>query len=287
VILPATASTGITVALAGSPRHATVLAAFDRAVYLAHDDGVLALETHDGAHLPNGLVVAAPSSRRPLAGAGSVTTATVGAGEVVLGDLTVRTVRWRRARPVLPTVGVRELATSLAAAADTLATLAPTLPPDLARPFDAVVAGLAAGDGARAWAAARRGLLGRGPGLTPSGDDLLAGLVAGTGLLAEARGCSELDEVAATARRIGADLAAVAPDATTAISAGLLRHAARGEVAAPAAVLLRALTGHGPIEAAVRSLLGFGSSSGRDLTVGLLAAAELVLVPAGLLGRAR
>jgi hypothetical protein len=287
VSLPATASSGIAAIVGGAPRDATVLAAFDRAVYLAHADGVLAIETSDGTGLPNGLVVAVPSSRRPLAGARSGPTVTIGRGQVVVGDLTVRAVRWRRARPVLPHVRPPQLAATVADARTALATRAAGLPAELAAPFDAHVAAMAAADEEGAVTLARRELLGRGPGLTPSGDDLLAGLVAGVVLLADAVHGRAGRPLADVAQRVGSRLAAAAPDATTAISAALLQHAAHGEVAEPAAQLLRTLAGHGPVDDAVAGLLAVGSSSGRDLAAGILAAAELVLAPVAPLGRER
>jgi hypothetical protein len=287
VNLPATASTGIAAVVGGAPRDATVLAAFDRAVYLAHAQGVLAIETSDGTGLPNGLVVAAPSTQRPLAGASSVPTATLGRGQVVLGDLTVRAVRWRRARPVLPRVRAPQLAATVTAARSSLAGRAPALPPELTAPLAAVVAALGLGDEDGAVLAARGGLLGRGAGLTPAGDDVLAGLVAGVVLLAETVHGRAGRPLATTAHRVGSRLAAAAPDATTAISAALLRHAADGEVAEPAAQLLRALVGHGAGDEAIGALLTVGSSSGRDLAAGTLAAAELVLAPVAPLGRER
>lgn len=89
---------------------------------------------------------------------------------------------------------------------------------------------------------------GRGPGLTPEGDDFLAGYAAGLvlwhGRRAEAIAIAE----------------AAAP-LTTALSATLLRHAARGELPEPAHVFLE--TG------APGPLLSFGSSSGRALLHGL------------------
>jgi hypothetical protein len=287
VNLPATASSGIAAVVGGAPRDATVLAAFDRAVYLAHADGVLAIETSDGTGLPNGLVVAAPSTHRPLAGASSVPTATLGRGQVVLGDLTVRAVRWRRARPVLPRVRAPQLAATVAAARSTLAGRAPALPPELTASLATVVAALGLGDEDGAVRAARCGLLGRGAGLTPAGDDVLAGLISGVVLLTEAVRGRAGRPLATTAHRVGSRLADAAPDATTAISAALLRHAADGEVAEPAAQLLRALVGFGASDEAIAALLTVGSSSGRDLAAGTLAAAELVLAPVAPLGRER
>jgi hypothetical protein len=91
-------------------------------------------------------------------------------------------------------------------------------------------------------------LAGRGPGLTPMGDDLLVGYVAGLVLF---HGRSD------DAR----SLAEAASPRTTALSATLLRHAARGELPEPAHRLLE--------DADPAPLLHWGRSSGRALLVGL------------------
>ncbi len=115
------------------------------------------------------------------------------------------------------------------------------------------------GDRAAAAAASRR-LIGLGPGLTPSGDDALAGIesalrAAGhpmAGFLAAA-----LDDVDAR---------------TTTVAAAMLRHAARGDAAERVHRLLDGLLGPDPdalapaIDAAVR----WGATSGSDLLAGVL-----------------
>lgn len=100
-------------------------------------------------------------------------------------------------------------------------------------------------------------LAGMGPGLTPSGDDVLAGYVAGLVLLHGLR---------KKATRIAEDAAA----RTTSLSATLLRHAALGEVPQPVHILLA--TGE------VRPLLSFGHSSGPAWLRGLISAGYLVEV---------
>ena len=91
-------------------------------------------------------------------------------------------------------------------------------------------------------------LAGRGGGLTPAGDDLLAGYAAGLFLFwGRAREAGEIAEAAAPR--------------TTSLSATLLRHAARGELPEPAHALLEQ-GDPGPLQR-------FGHSSGRALLVGL------------------
>ena len=91
-------------------------------------------------------------------------------------------------------------------------------------------------------------LAGRGGGLTPSGDDVLCGYVAGLVLWHGRAGDA-------------ASIATAAAERTTLLSATLLRHAARGELPEPAHALLE----RGDPE----PLRSFGHSSGRAILLGL------------------
>lgn len=91
-------------------------------------------------------------------------------------------------------------------------------------------------------------LAGRGPGLTPYGDDVLAGYAAGLVLFHGAQ-------------RRARVLAEAAAERTTLLSATLLRHAAQGELPEPAHALLERGDA-GPLER-------FGHSSGRGMMLGL------------------
>lgn len=93
------------------------------------------------------------------------------------------------------------------------------------------------------------GLPGRGPGLTPAGDDLLAGYAAGLALW---------HGRFADAEAIAGE---VAPR-TTLLAGTLLRHAARGQLPEPA----HAFVERGDIAA----LRGFGRTSGLALALGLV-----------------
>lgn len=97
-------------------------------------------------------------------------------------------------------------------------------------------------------------LLGRGPGLTPLGDDVLAGWLA----------------TRAAQQRPDGALAAVVEshaDHTTALSATLLRCAIRGEVLPELAAYLRAVGTHAE-RPAVERLLTVGATSGAGLLAG-------------------
>ena len=141
--------------------------------------------------------------------------------------------------------------------------LAGTAAGDLAGTAAGNPAGSAAGDPA---GTAVAGLLGRGEGLTPSGDDVLAGFLAGA---------SAFRIPIAGLRRAVSRRAT----ATTALSAQLLRHAADGECIDEVADLAAVLTGRGEASLAARRLLAVGHSSGAALACGLLLAAECALRP--------
>jgi hypothetical protein len=105
-------------------------------------------------------------------------------------------------------------------------------------------------------------LLGRGPGLTPLGDDILAGALATlVALGSPATG------------RLAAVVLARASDRTTFVSFALLHHAARGEsVPELAALLVAARNGDRQrLSAALDRLLGIGHTSGAGLASGVLA----------------
>ena len=128
--------------------------------------------------------------------------------------------------------------------------------------FDAA---LGAGDATGA-TQALTGLLGLGPGLTPSGDDVAMGLLAA---LVWQSGAAPSPLVTA----VVAAIRAAAPQRSTRLSARLLWHAGAGVLYAPAmdlgAALLRGDAAAVP--PAARPLFAIGGTSGVDLAVGLLA----------------
>ena len=113
-------------------------------------------------------------------------------------------------------------------------------------------------------------LLGLGPGLTPSGDDVLLGLFA----VLHLRGSPCEGWLAG-----GAAVLAAAADATNAISLAALRQAARGRVRASIAALLHELLyGGGPALApALARVFAIGASSGADIAAGLACGLDLQL----------
>jgi len=102
-------------------------------------------------------------------------------------------------------------------------------------------------------------LAGRGEGLTPAGDDVLAGYA---GWMATTASSVRVAEAAA--------------DRTTGLSLAYLRCAERGELPAAADALIAALGRRDAAAAArsARALAGWGATSGRALIVGMDAAAR-------------
>jgi hypothetical protein len=302
--LLAVASAAIADVVTGPAREVRVLAAFPAAVYLAHDEGLVALVASDGIAHPNALVVAVPTSARPFAGTHPGQRGTVGGGRVELGGLTATVTRWFDPALRLPATSASALASHAEDLRGLLLERTGPFPLDLAVPAVEVAEVLRAGDPAAVVTAAHR-LVGRGPGLTPAGDDVLAGLLAAVLALAPAvtalpvdpapgaatggapgaapgvaSGVAALEALTATVTRAGDGIVERAHVATTAVSAELLRHAVRGEVAAPAGEVLRALAGRRPLRPALETLLAVGATSGRDLAHGLWLGADLVAATA-------
>jgi hypothetical protein len=123
-------------------------------------------------------------------------------------------------------------------------------------------------------AAAAAGLAGLGPGLTPSGDDLLAGFVAAWTLVGQSLRCDrESREGVASALLAGAR-----PGASP-LGRAWLEHAVRGELPEPMTRFAEALFAADPgdLVPAVRRVLAVGASSGTDWSAGFLLGAGAVL----------
>lgn len=258
--MPVAASTAVG-ALLRTPAAGTVLAGFPAAVYVRLDAGdVLAVVTRDGLRLPNALVVAATARDEPFAHHVAGACAEVAGGSLVLDGVPYRPVRaWT---PRERTAGTLQ--------PDAVARLQALLPQSphagevgarLRAGAAALGEALRAGDGL---ADAADRLLGLGPGLTPAGDDLLAGVLVT---------CAHLGSgVPALSSRVRQRAGA-----TTALSADLLRHAVAGRAASTVLGLLDALVGAQPVGPALDALLAVGSTSGHDTATGVLVAARALL----------
>jgi len=136
----------------------------------------------------------------------------------------------------------------------------------LARGLTAAQAALAARD-AGALLAAAESLLGVGPGLTPSGDDALLGLLVALGCMAPA------DPSVDAMRRTLAAWTRANAGRSTAIARAYLLHGAGGHFGAQWIALAEALVSGDPVRAedATRDALQLGASSGADGVQGMLA----------------
>lgn len=273
----AAASAAIGDLLDGEPQPAELIGRYPVAAYLRIGARVVAVTAPEAVRLPNASVVgrsefaAVAAQRRP--------TVTVGGGGLRIGSVGVVVRRWWDPVPHLARLDRAAVVGGVSVARARL----PAWPdPDhpaagaLAAGRNTLAAFLASGQTASAGhhdevRAAVAGLVGLGPGLTPAGDDLLAGLVGGLVVFGRAApdGSRWAGEVAASL----ADEAARLSGRTTILAADLAGHAAVGAMAEPAAALCHALAGARPLDAAVDGLVAVGHTSGRDLAEGLLIAA--------------
>ncbi|MFF5211520.1 DUF2877 domain-containing protein [Streptosporangium sp. NPDC000396] len=248
-----------------SPRRpARVLAAFPAGVYLEVrtelEPHVIAVVTGEATRLPNSMVVTDPI---PQVTVGD--DAYVGDGSIKIGRLSLRAHRWWDPAPPLGRVDPVRLARSL----PTMAELCDRSPrrPGLEgnAAADLLAEGCAEASLLRGVTAAEQ-LVGLGPGLTPSGDDMLAGLLVALRHLGTASGAGRAVWLADW---LAAAVTFDARSRTTPISATLLHCAARGEASGEVLAVLRGLTGRQPLEPALGRLLQLGHTSGADLAWGL------------------
>jgi hypothetical protein len=266
---PCAASWLVRDAINGPVREFLVVAASPHAVYAVYAEaadparspefpGVIAMGSANALALPFMMRCAAPIDQTPLARVTPGATITCGAGVVVVDDVALVPRRWwepPRVRP-RPAPDVRTVAA-----------------------LDALVAARAIGDGELLRAAATRlsygtvdagavrALLGRGPGLTPSGDDVICGVL--LGLRAFGGSSAAHAELAQT-------VAAMSGRRTTAVSAALIRCAVDG-YALPAVIDLVESVQAGDmaaLPARCATVFAIGHESGAALVVGLAAAAR-------------
>ena len=116
---------------------------------------------------------------------------------------------------------------------------------------------------------ATRGIAGLGPGLTPSGDDVLGGFAAVMSLLS-----SVLSRDSSPRSDVASIISTVAKPRTTKLSGVLLEHASRGEIAEQFGTLLLTLVlpadDFQTVREAADRALTFGASSGGDTLLGIL-----------------
>jgi hypothetical protein len=270
------ASAAIADLLDGPARPAELIGSFPVAVYVKAGGGVVALVSPDGVRLPNAMVLSRADHASVVRHA-ATGPLQVGHGEVRLGPVRVTARRWWDPVPRLGRVDAGLLAGRL----DAVRAILPAWP-DAADPAAGrlrtgrqALASVLAGTGDLAGTV--RSLVGLGAGLTPAGDDLLAGAMAGLVVFGTAL---ERPDARTLAVRMGQEVVAHAT-ATTPLAADLAEHAARGALVQPAAELCRAIADQRPdadgaLAPAVERLLRLGHTSGRDLAEGLLLGASTV-----------
>ncbi len=259
----------------GKPTTGSIHAAFTHAVYVAMDDpglpALVAIVTVDGVRQPGAAVLDVPSTSRPFAALQPGQIVVVGARKATVADITVTLARWwdPRAGKV---ASARHLACRLAAW-ELVAVGRGSITASLAAPLNGLVDALrqrSHGDALRA----AHNLIGRGPGLTPSGDDMLAGFVA-TMLACTLMPEHPVAQVVAMLEQLEGQVMSIARQSTTAISAVLLQHAFHGEVTSELAAVLRSSERAPCDDETIRRLVAVGSTSGSALLYGMIVAARL------------
>ncbi|WP_155359021.1 DUF2877 domain-containing protein [Acrocarpospora macrocephala] len=269
--VPGAASMAVRPALETPRRPARVLAAFPAAVYLELrtevEPHVIALVTGEATRLPNAVVLT-----DPLDGFAAGDEAWVGDGFIEVGGLAIRIRRWWDPAPALPRTNLARLAESLAQLGE-ICDASARRPGLTGGACELLADGCHSGSLVNAVTSAEQ-LMGLGPGLTPSGDDMLAGLLVALRQLGAAAG---VDRAVWLAGWLAAAVTFDARTRTTPISATLLDCAARGEASMEVLAVLRALAGGQPIEPSLHRLLHLGHTSGADLAWGVRTGLSAVL----------
>jgi hypothetical protein len=236
--------------LGGHAGPARVLGAFPTACYLQlASAAVIALVTADAVRLPIGVLLPFASQDLPLDEL-DLDSIAVQPNRIELGSLTVNV---QPSRQVALNYLGRPAATALGHAQGRLSR-------HPAYPEVRAMAKLPVSQ-----------LIGRGPGLTPAGDDLLCGVLAGARMFG--RPLSRLT------REIEQQLQD-RPRATTSLSRALLLRALAGEGLPELSTFGRALIDGAGLPRAVTDLATIGHSSGVALAVGTLVAAERTITMA-------
>jgi hypothetical protein len=243
--------------LAQPCRPARVLGAFPAALYLGLDDHheVLPLVTPRGLRLPTAVTIATEVVGWGVQAGDEVM---VGAHEIRLPAVVVRAVRtWRPAQVPTAARGCRPVASAVIA----------RLP--WREPARKLTERVRSGDPLSSAVAA---LVGAGPGLTPSGDDVLCGVLLGL----RVHGSPSAAMVPKLWSAVRSRLAS-----TTSLSAALLIEAAQGYAVPPVVRLAEALVAgdEASVAAAAQVVLTVGHTSGADLLGGLLGALDALAHP--------
>jgi len=234
----------------------------------------LKLPGQDGPAPPAGAQEPARPAGREDRTAGREDGAWVGNGRVLACGMDVQVRRWWDPSPVVGPLSRGRLEHGVASLARvySAAEYRPGL--DGHDAPAALAARCAAGDLASAVEVAES-LVGLGPGLTPSGDSMISGLLLALRLLGGATAGGT--KAVWLADWLGAAVTCYAEQRTTALAATLLHCAARGQAAEEVSAVLRAFAGQKPVEPAARRLLTAGRATGAELTWGLIAGCAAAL----------
>ena len=256
--------------LRGIRRNGRVLAALPQAIYLEFADPVpeprvITVSTPDAIRLPNAIIAGPWETRAGIPAAGSAE-CWAGGSRVLAAGLDIRIVRWWDPSPVFGPLsrarldhGSGVLARLYAAAEHAPGLAGQDGPGQLA-------ACCSSGDLAGAVEAAEH-LVGLGPGLVPSGDSVVSGVLLALRLLGGA--ISGGTRAVWLANWLSAAVTSDAAQRTTTLAASLLHCAAKGQAAAEVSAVLLGMAGQEPLEPAASRLLA--SVQGVDLAWGLVA----------------
>jgi len=266
------ASLAIRELLRGPRRPGKVLAVLPQAIYLEFPDTapsprVIAISPPHAIRLPNAVIATVPS--QPATGAD----VQAGNGRMTAADFDIRITRWWDPSPVFGPLsrarldhGAGALARHCQAASHLPGLAGHDAPARLA-------AACASGDLADAVETAEL-LTGLGPGLVPSGDGIVCGMLLALRLLG---GCiSGGTRAVWLADWLGAAATCYADQRTTPLAAALLHCAAGGAAAAEVAEVLLGMAGQEALDRAASRLLT--SVAGADLAWGLVAGCRAALM---------
>jgi Protein of unknown function (DUF2877) len=271
LVFSAVASLAVRDVLRGPRRPGKVLAALPHAIYLEFADlvpepRVIAISQPDALRLPNAIITGPWEARASH-------DCCAGDDRVLACGLEIRIMRWWDPSPVFGPLsrarldhGCSVLARLCAAAEHAPGLAGHDGPVQLA-------ACSANGDLAGAVEAVER-LVGLGPGLVPSGDSVVSGVLLALRLLGGA--ISGGTRAVWLANWLSASATCYAAQRTTTLAASLLHCAASGQAAAEVSAVLLGMAGQEPLEPAAAKLLATGQ--GADLAWGLVAGCRAALL---------
>jgi Protein of unknown function (DUF2877) len=273
---PALVSTGVASlavreVLRGPRRPGKILAALPDAIYLEFTDvipepRVIAISPPDALRLPNAIVTGRWEARTSQE-------CWAGEGRILACGLDIRIMRWWDPSPVFAPLSRARLDHGCSVLAKLCA--APEHTPGLAGhggPAQ-LAACCASGDLAGAVEAVEQ-LVGLGPGLVPSGDSVVSGVLLALRLLGGA--ISGGTRAVWLANWLSASATCYATQRTTTLAASLLHCAASGQAAAEVSAVLLGMAGQEPLEPAAAKL--FAAGQGADLASGLVAGCRAALL---------